>query len=60
MNAEQRYKFHRTARYLLAVPIVFLLAWVGSGIDFGDFAFRWRAKDCRFCGNICDLACALF
>ena len=27
MNTEQRYKFHRAARYLLAVPIVFLLAW---------------------------------
>ena len=27
MDAEQRYKFHRAARYLLAVPMVFLLAW---------------------------------
>ena len=25
MDAEQRYKFHRTARYLLAVPMAFLL-----------------------------------
>ncbi len=27
MDAKQRYKFHRAARYLLVVPIVFLLDW---------------------------------
>ena len=32
MGAEQRYKFHRTARYLLAVPIVFLLDWWAAAL----------------------------
>lgn len=32
MDAEQRYKFHRTARYLLAVPIVFLLDWWAAAL----------------------------
>ncbi len=27
VSAEQRYKFHRAARYLLTVPMVFLLDW---------------------------------
>ena len=32
MDAKQRYKFHRAARYLLAVPIVFLLDWWAAGL----------------------------
>ena len=32
MDAEQRYKFHRAARYLLAVPMVFLLVWRAAGL----------------------------
>ncbi len=32
MDAEQRYKFHRTAKYLLALPIVFLLDWQAAGL----------------------------
>ena len=32
MDAEQRYKFHRTARYLLAVPMVFLLDWWAAAL----------------------------
>lgn len=54
MDAEQRYKFHRVARYLLAVPIVFLLDWWVASLIFGGSAFCGRAKDCRFCGDICD------
>ncbi len=38
MSAEQRYKFHRAARYLLAVPMVFLLDWWAAAL-IGDFAF---------------------
>jgi len=32
MDAEQRYKFHRMARYLLAVPMVFLLVWWATSL----------------------------
>lgn len=32
MDAEQRYKFHRVARYLLALPMVFLLDWWVAGV----------------------------
>ena len=29
---------------------------MGSGFDFGGFAFGGRAKDCCFRGNICDFS----
>ena len=65
MNAKQGYKFHRTARYLLAVPMVFLLDWwvaaligsvlqVGGGLISAGFADRRHAKCSDFSGNICD------
>lgn len=31
-DAEQRYKFHRVARYLLALPMVFLLVRRAAGL----------------------------
>lgn len=54
MSAEQKYKFHRTARYLLALPMVFLLIWWATALILAVLPFGGRAKDCRFCGNICD------
>lgn len=32
MDAEQRYKFYAAARYLLALPTVFLLAWWAASL----------------------------
>lgn len=42
MSAEQRYKFHRTARYLLAVPIVFLLDWWAASLILVVLPFEAR------------------
>lgn len=42
MDAEQRYKFHRTARYLLALPIVFLLDWWVTSLILAVLPFEGR------------------
>ena len=40
MSAEQKYKFYRAARYLLAVPIVFLLAWWAAALILAVLPFE--------------------
>ena len=59
MNAEQRYKFHRTARYLLAVPIVFLLAWWAAALILAVLPFEGALRIAVFAAIFAILACAL-
>ena len=59
MNAEQRYKFHRTARYLLAVPIVFLLAWWVTSLILAVLPFDGTLRIAVFAATFAILACAL-
>ena len=59
MNAEQRYKFHRTARYLLAVPIVFLLAWWATSLILAVLPFDGTLRIAVFAATFAILACAL-
>ena len=59
MNAEQRYKFHRTAKYLLAVPIVFLLAWWAAALILAVLPFEGAPKIAVFVAIFAILACAL-
>ena len=54
MDAEQRYKFHRTARYLLAVPMVFLLDWWAASLILAVLPIDDTPNTAIFCGNICD------
>ena len=59
MDAEQRYKFHRTAKYLLAVPIVFLLAWWAAALILAVLPFEGAPKIAVFVAIFAILACAL-
>ena len=59
MNAEQRYKFHRTARYLLAVPMVFLLDWWASALILEVLPFEGALRIAVFVAIFAILACAL-
>ena len=59
MNAEQRYKFHRTARYLLAVPIVFLLDWWAASLILAVLPFDGTLRIAVFAAIFAILACAL-
>ena len=59
MSAEQRYKFHRTARYLLAVPIVFLLAWWAAALILAVLPFESVLRIAAFVAIFAILACAL-
>lgn len=59
VNAEQRYKFHRTAKYLLAVPIVFLLAWWAAALILAVLPFEGAPKIAVFVAIFAILACAL-
>ena len=59
MSAEQRYKFHRTARYLLAVPIVFLLAWWVTSLILAVLPFEGALRIAVFAAIFAILACAL-
>ena len=59
MSAEQRYKFHRTARYLLAVPMVFLLDWWAASLILAVLPFEGALRIAVFaaifasCFGIC-------
>ena len=59
VSAEQRYKFHRTARYLLALPIVFLLAWWAAALILAVLPFDGALRIAVFASIFAILACAL-
>lgn len=59
MSAEQKYKFYRAARYLLAVPIVFLLAWWAAALILAVLPFEDAPKIVVFVAIFAILACAL-
>ena len=59
MSAEQRYKFHRTARYLLAVPMVFLLDWWAASLILAVLPFEGVLRIAVFAAIFAILACAL-
>lgn len=59
MSAKQRYKFHRTARYLLAVPIVFLLDWWVAALILDVLPFGGALRIAVFAAIFAILACAL-
>ena len=59
VSAEQRYKFHRTARYLLALPIVFLLAWWAAALILAVLPFEGAPRIAVFAAIFAILACAL-
>ncbi|WP_298947075.1 hypothetical protein [uncultured Campylobacter sp.] len=59
MDAEQRYKFHRAARYLLAVPMVFLLAWWAAALILAVLPFEGALRIAVFAAIFAILACAL-
>ena len=59
MNAEQRYKFHRTARYLLAVPIVFLLDWWAAALTLAVLPFEGALRIAVFAAIFAISACVL-
>ena len=59
MDAEQRYKFHRAARYLLAVPMVFLLAWWAAALILAVLPFEGAPRIAVFAAILAILACAL-
>ena len=60
VSAEQRYKFHRTARYLLAVPMVFLLDWWAAALILAVLPFDGALRITVFAAIFAILACALF
>ena len=59
MSAEQRYKFHRMARYLLALPMVFLLAWWAAALILAVLPFDGALRIAVFVAIFAILACAL-
>ncbi|WP_298756741.1 hypothetical protein [uncultured Campylobacter sp.] len=59
MDAEQRYKFYRAARYLLAVPIVFLLAWWTAALILAVLPFEGALRIAVFVAIFAILDCAL-
>lgn len=59
MNAEQRYKFHRTARYLLALPMVFLLDWWAAALILAVLPFEGALRIAVFAVIFAILACVL-
>ena len=59
MDAKQRYKFHRAARYLLAVPIVFLLIWWVAALILAVLPFEGALRIAVFAAIFAILACAL-
>ena len=60
MDAKQGYKFHRAARYLLAVPMVFLLAWWAAALILAVLPFEGALRIAVFVAIFALLACALF
>ena len=59
MSAEQKYKFHRTARYLLALPMVFLLDWWVAALILAVLPFEGAPRIAVFAAIFAILACAL-
>jgi len=59
MSAEQRYKFHRAARYLLALPIVFLLVWWAAALILAVLPFEGVLRIAVFAATFAILACVL-
>ena len=59
MSAEQKYKFHRTARYLLALPMVFLLAWWAAALILAVLPFEGALRITVFIAIFAIMACAL-
>ncbi len=59
MGAEQRYKFHRTARYLLALPIVFLLDWWVASLILAVLPFEGTLRIAVSAAIFTILACVL-
>ena len=59
VSAEQRCKFHRTARYLLALPIVFLLVWWATSFILEVLPFEGALRIAVFAAIFAILACAL-
>ncbi len=59
VSAEQRYKFHRTARYLLAVPMVFLLDWWAASLILAVLPFEGALRIAVFAAIFAILACVL-
>ena len=58
MNAEQRYKFHRMARYLLALPMVFLLDWWAASLILAVLPLVGVLRIAVFVAIFAILACA--
>ena len=58
MSTEQRYKFHRMARYLLAVPMVFLLDWWAAALILAVLPFEDALRIAVFAAIFAILACA--
>ena len=59
MSAEQRYKFQRTARYLLTVPMVFLLDWWAASLILAVLPFEGALRIAVFAAIFAILAYAL-
>ncbi|EET78773.1 hypothetical protein CSHOW_1537 [Campylobacter showae] len=59
IKPEQRYKFHRAARYLLALPIVFLLVWWAAALILAVLPFEGALRIAVFAAIFAILACAL-
>ena len=58
MSAEQKYKFYSAARYLLAVPIVFLLAWWAAALILAVLPFEGALRIAVFAAIFAILVCA--
>ena len=59
IKPEQRYKFHRAARYLLTVPIVFLLDWWAAALILAVLPFEGALRIAVFAVIFAILAYAL-
>ncbi len=59
VSAEQRYKFHRAARYLLALPMVFLLDWWAAALILAVLPFEGVLRIAVFAAIFAILAYAL-
>ena len=59
IKPEQRYKFRRMARYLLAAPMVFLLDWWVAALILEVLPFEGALRIAVFVAIFAILACAL-
>jgi len=60
IDAEQGYKFRRAARYLLALPVVFLLIWWAAALILAVLPLAGALRIAVFAAVFAVLACALF